>query len=71
LIDQVIVSPGLLDDDGYRWKANSTELIEFPEVLFQPPDAGAISRPRGSYLDDAYQENGYSDHLAVGCVIVQ
>ena len=71
LIDQIIISPGMLDRDGFRWKANSSERIEFPEVLFQPPDAGAIARPFGSYLNGAYHENGYSDHLAVGCVIVQ
>ena len=71
LIDQVIISPGLLDHAGYHWKENSSERIEFPELLSQPSDAGTISRPLGSYTMDGYQENGYSDHLAVGCVIEQ
>ena len=71
LIDQVIISPGLLDRAGYHWKPNSTERIEFPEVLSRPSDAGTIARPLGSYTIDGYQENGYSDHLAVGCVISQ
>jgi predicted extracellular nuclease len=71
LIDQVIISPGLLDRAGYHWKPYSTERIEFPEVLSRPSDAGTIARPLGSYTIDGYQENGYSDHLAVGCVLSQ
>jgi len=71
LIDHIIISPGLLDDAGYHWKAQSSERIESPELLYQPSFPGSIPRPAGSYSSDGYQENGHSDHLAVGCVIVQ
>jgi len=71
LIDQVIISPGLLDDAGYHWKADSTERIEFPEVFYHPSYPDAIPRPSRSYSDNRFHENGYSDHLAAGCVIVQ
>jgi endonuclease/exonuclease/phosphatase family metal-dependent hydrolase len=71
LIDQIIISQGLLDDEGYHWKANSTERIEFPEVLTQPVEAGSIARPLGSYSFEGYEEKGHSDHLAVGCVLVE
>jgi hypothetical protein len=71
LIDQIIISPGLLDTAGYHWKEDSSERLEFSELFFQPPAAGAISRPAGSYSFGEYRETGYSDHLAVGCVIVQ
>ncbi len=71
LFDQIIVSPGLLDDDGFRWKPDSTKRVEFPELFFQPTFPGAILRPSRTYSSDEYHEDGYSDHLPVGCVIVQ
>jgi endonuclease/exonuclease/phosphatase family metal-dependent hydrolase len=71
LIDHVIISQGLLDEAGYRWKADSSERIEHPELIFHPSFSDAIPRPSKSYSDDNFHESGYSDHLAVGCVIVQ
>jgi endonuclease/exonuclease/phosphatase family metal-dependent hydrolase len=71
LIDHVIISPGLLDSAGYHWKPGSTERIEFPELFFHPRFPGAIPRPSKSYSDDDFHKDGYSDHLAVGCVIAQ
>jgi predicted extracellular nuclease len=70
LIDQIIVSQGMLEDAGFCWRANSSERIDFPEVMFQPR-GGRIARPFGSYLDDSYRDRGHSDHLPVGCIIVQ
>jgi len=69
LIDHIIVSPGLLDDEGFRWKPNSSERIEFPELFFHPRFPGAIPRPSKSYSDESFHNDGYSDHLAVGCII--
>jgi endonuclease/exonuclease/phosphatase family metal-dependent hydrolase len=71
LIDQIFISPGLLDAAGYHWKEGSSELISSPELLYQPTFPGSIARPAATYTRDGYQENSYSDHLAVACVIVQ
>jgi predicted extracellular nuclease len=69
LIDHVIVSPGLLDESGFRWKAGSSRRLEYPELLFQSRRPGAIARPNRSYSDNEFHANGYSDHLPVTCVI--
>jgi endonuclease/exonuclease/phosphatase family metal-dependent hydrolase len=71
LIDHIIVSPGLLDDDGFRWKPGSSVQIDDPEIFFHPRFPDAIPRPSKSYSDNTFHEDGYSDHLAVGCVIEQ
>jgi endonuclease/exonuclease/phosphatase family metal-dependent hydrolase len=69
LIDHVIVSPGLLDQSGYRWKPNSSERLEYRELFFHPNFPGAIPRPNKSYSEDRFHKNGYSDHLPVTCII--
>jgi len=71
LLDHIIVSPGLLDEDAYRWKLGSTKRIDDPELFFHPRFRGAIARPSKSYSDNDFHKDGYSDHLAVGCVIEQ
>ncbi|MEX2308517.1 MAG: endonuclease/exonuclease/phosphatase family protein [Pirellulales bacterium] len=69
LIDQIIISAGLLDEAGYHWKSESSDRLEYPELFFQPSFPEAIPRPSKSYSEVDFHENGYSDHLAVGCVI--
>jgi endonuclease/exonuclease/phosphatase family metal-dependent hydrolase len=69
LIDHVIVSPGLLDESGFRWKRGSSQRVEFPELFFQPNLPGAIPRPSRSYSDNNFHRAGFSDHLPVACVI--
>jgi endonuclease/exonuclease/phosphatase family metal-dependent hydrolase len=71
LIDHVIVSSGLLDQSGFRWKQGSSQRIDFPEQFFHPRFPGAIPRPSRSYSDDSFHKNGYSDHLPVACVLVK
>ena len=71
LLDQVIISPGLLDAAGYRWKPGSSQRVEYPELFFHPNFPDAIPRPSRSYSADRFHENGYSDHLPVACTIVQ
>lgn len=71
MLDHIIISPGLLDHAGYHWKPGSSQRIEFPEVFYQPPYSDAIKRPSASYSSNDFHKNGYSDHLAVGCVIAQ
>jgi hypothetical protein len=71
LLDHIIVSPGLLDPAGYHWKKGSTKAIDFPELIFHPRSPEQIPRPNHSYTKDNFHPTGYSDHLPVGCLIVQ
>jgi endonuclease/exonuclease/phosphatase family metal-dependent hydrolase len=71
LIDHIIISPGLLDEAGYQWKEGSSDRIIRPELMYQPPYPNAVARPSTSYTRNSFHKNGYSDHLAVGCVIVE
>lgn len=71
LIDHVIISPGLLDAAGFKWKKGSTRRIDFPELIFRPRGKGEIPRPNQSYTRNDFHKTGYSDHLPVGCVLVQ
>jgi predicted extracellular nuclease len=71
LLDHIIVSPGLLDDDGFRWKEKSSRRLEYPELFFRPGFPGAIPRPNKSYSEDRFHKSGFADHLAVICVIEQ
>jgi predicted extracellular nuclease len=69
LIDHIIVSQGLLNEDGYRWKPGSTQTVEFSEIFFHPRWKDAIPRPSKSYAGNTFHKDGYSDHLAVFCVL--
>jgi predicted extracellular nuclease len=69
LIDHIIISPGLLDESGFRWKRGSSQRVEFPELFFHPNRPGAIPRPSRSYSDNNFHRAGFSDHLPVACVI--
>jgi endonuclease/exonuclease/phosphatase family metal-dependent hydrolase len=71
LIDHIIISAGLLDEAGYQWKDGSTERIVRPELMYQPPYPNAVARPSTSYTRNSFHKNGYSDHLALGCVLVE
>jgi predicted extracellular nuclease len=68
-LDHMIVSPGMLNADGFAWKENSTVALKPDFVLFHPRPP-AIPRPNRSYTKDNFHQDGTSDHLAVGCVIV-
>jgi endonuclease/exonuclease/phosphatase family metal-dependent hydrolase len=71
LIDHIIISPGLLDDAGYRWKDGSSEQLIRPQLMYQPPYPNARARPSTSYTKNSFHKNGFSDHLALGCVIAE
>ncbi len=71
MLDHIIVSPGLLDPAGYRWKEGSSQTIEFPEQFYQPQYPGIIKRPSTSYSKDIFHKNGYSDHLPLNCTLIQ
>jgi endonuclease/exonuclease/phosphatase family metal-dependent hydrolase len=69
LIDHIIISPGLLETSGFEWKPGSSRRVEYPELFFHPNFPGAIPRPSRSYTRDDFHARGYSDHLAVECVL--
>ncbi len=71
LLDHIIVSPGLLDKEGFEWKPGSTQRGEFPELFYQPSYNGAIKRPSSTYSGNTFHKSGYSDHLPLMCIITQ
>jgi endonuclease/exonuclease/phosphatase family metal-dependent hydrolase len=70
-LDHIIVSPGLLDSAGFRWKDGSSQAVDFPELFYQPKYPGVIKRPSSSFTRDDFHKNGYSDHLPLNCILVQ
>lgn len=66
-IDQIIISRGLMDSDGFSWSLNSTTIFK-PDYLIEAEGeyAGWPFRMfrRGTYT------GGFSDHLPVTCQIV-
>jgi predicted extracellular nuclease len=68
-IDHIIVSPGLLDAAGFKWKSGSTTEVKFPEQIFTPKNPKQIPRPNRTYTGNSYHESGISDHLPVACVL--
>ena len=69
LIDHIIISPGLLDGEGFSWTTGSSQRVEYPELFFHLRWPGAIPRPSKSYSANDFHKDGYSDHLAVVCII--
>lgn len=69
LLDHIIISPGLLDGEGFAWKTGSSQRLEYPELFFHPRWAGSIPRPSKSYSENNFHKDGVSDHLAVFCII--
>ena len=47
MLDHIIISPGLLDQDGFQWKEGSSERLEYPELFYQPkfPTPRRFPRP--------------------------
>src|SRR4051812_16961189 len=71
LLDHIIISSGLLDSTAFHWKKGSTRRIDFPELIFHPRSDKEIPKPNQSYTGNQFHPTGYSDHLPVGCVLVQ
>jgi len=71
LLDHIIVSVGMLDESGFRWKRDSTQRLEYRELFFHPNYPGAIPRPNKSYSENRFHKSGYSDHLPVSCLIAR
>jgi endonuclease/exonuclease/phosphatase family metal-dependent hydrolase len=71
MLDHILISPGMLDAAGYHWQTDSSQPVDFPELLFQSNRDGAIASPSKSYSKNNFHKDGYSDHLPVACVIVK
>ncbi|MBM4072821.1 MAG: hypothetical protein FJ271_28420 [Planctomycetes bacterium] len=69
VIDHIMISPGLLDQKAFRWKADSTQAIMFDYQIFTPKKGNQIPRPNRKYSGNTYHRSGISDHLPIGCVV--
>lgn len=64
VLDQIIISQGLTTaKKGFKYKANSANILKKDFVLYKNPKTGE-ERPNRTYSGEKYF-NGYSDHLAV------
>jgi len=66
VLDQIIISKGLINRSGYEWLENSTVAFS-PDYLFES-SGEYMGWPFRMYRRDTYQ-GGYSDHLPVMCRI--
>jgi predicted extracellular nuclease len=69
VLDQIIVSPGMLDRHAFAWKPDSSESVIVTKDQLFDPDGEAIPRPNRTYSGNAYHKSGYSDHLPVQAII--
>jgi endonuclease/exonuclease/phosphatase family metal-dependent hydrolase len=67
VIDHVILSQGLLDAKGLRWKVNSSQTMQNEYQMFHPRTG--IPRPSRSYTGDNFHADGFSDHLPIRCIL--
>ncbi|MHC5114166.1 MAG: endonuclease/exonuclease/phosphatase family protein [Planctomycetota bacterium] len=70
VLDHVIVSPGMLDKKGFRWKRGSTKAIFYEYQAFVHRDRKNIPRPSRTYTGKNFHADGFSDHLPVACILV-
>jgi hypothetical protein len=66
VIDQVILSPGMLDKAGFEWKRGSTDVFQRDYQMYKAGTPEA--KPNRTYGGNNYY-GGFSDHLPVVCVI--
>jgi predicted extracellular nuclease len=67
VIDHVILSPGLVDEKGLRWKSDSTQTLMNEYQMFHPQTG--IPRPSRSYSRNSFHDDGFSDHLPIRCIL--
>lgn len=65
IIDQVILSPGLLVPGDVSWTIGSTKPVVLADDQLFDPSGPGIPRPSRSYSKTTFHKNGYSDHLPV------
>lgn len=67
VLDQVLLSPGMLDGKGVNWVPNSTQPMKEEFMLFKSRVQKSIPRPARTYTSNKFHSDGYSDHLPVFC----
>lgn len=67
VLDHIILSPGMLDDQGVSWIRDSTQTVKADYQMYVSQNPGSIPKPSRSYLGPRFFGNGYSDHLPVEC----
>ncbi len=71
IIDHIVVSPGLLDAKGFRYKEGSTKASLLVDDQLFDPAGPAIPRPNRSFSKDTFHFNGYSDHLPLEAILTK
>jgi hypothetical protein len=66
LLDQFMISKGIVMQDEFRVRENSTEIISYPEMV-----KGQYKYPIkfGRPSDNSLNENGFSDHLPISLLL--
>lgn len=64
VLDQIIVSPGMLIPGGVSWGLGSTKPVVLADDQMYVPAEG-IPRPSRSYSRTTFHKNGYSDHMPI------
>jgi acid phosphatase len=64
VLDQIIVSPGMLIPGGVSWGLGSTQPVVLADDQMYVP-SGGIPRPSRSYSRTTFHNNGYSDHMPI------
>jgi acid phosphatase len=67
ILDQIILSPGMLLPGGVNWGIGSTRSVIFADDQLYDPRGPAPPRPSRSFTRNTFHSNGYSDHLPVLC----
>ena len=65
VLDQIILSPGLLMPGNVSWVVGSTKPVVLMSDQLFDPQGPAIPRPSRSYTKDTFHRDGYSDHMPV------
>ena len=68
-IDHILVSPGLLESSGLRWRPKSTIPYVTPAQMFTPNNPNQIPRPNRMYTGPVYHATGVSDHLPLVTIL--
>jgi Endonuclease/Exonuclease/phosphatase family len=65
VLDQVILSPGLLLPGGVSWGLGSTKTAILVDDQLYHGSGDMIPRPSRSYSRTSFHPEGYSDHLPI------
>jgi len=65
VLDQIIVSPGMLLPGGVSWGLGSTKPVVLADDQMYVPSGNGISKPSRSYSRTTFHKNGYSDHMPI------